>query len=339
MTRAAQLDRFLGWLAGTDSQQDVGTSARTFRRTHAWCWNVDPRIAVTGEIYDEIQLDGIYVTGGWCALIAIADGKVIGWQWCDYEKSAAWIALIEAFPPPRVVVIDGGSGLASALKQVWPDTAVQRCLVHVQRNVRSYLTTRPRTDAGKTLWALARTLTRIRTREQGAHWEVKLHDWHQVYGHLTRAKTYANATVVRPAWAPSTSAWWWTHDRLRKAYRLLERLVRQGVLFTYLGEDLQPYGISSTTNMIEGGINAQLRELLHRHRGMPTDHARRAIEWWCYLHSPRPAPPSSLIRPEHHKPAPTAIAIHDDPTPGDYGTTATAEEGLWARKGWAGRSN
>ncbi|WP_211340871.1 hypothetical protein [Xylanimonas allomyrinae] len=27
------------------------------------------------------------------------------------------------------------------------------------------------------------------------------------------------------------------------------------------------------------------------------------------------------------------------PLPGGYSTTATAEEGLWARKGWVGRSN
>lgn len=73
---------------------------------------------------------------------------------------------------------------------------------------------------------------------------------------------------------------------------------------------------------------------------MTSDHQRRAIEWYCYLHSTKPAPPSSLVRPEHYKPAPTAVAITDnDPTPGGYDTTATADEGLWARKGWAGRSH
>lgn len=32
-----------------------------FRKRHAWCWNVAPTIKITGEIYDEIQLDGTYL--------------------------------------------------------------------------------------------------------------------------------------------------------------------------------------------------------------------------------------------------------------------------------------
>ena len=65
---------------------------------------------------------------------------------------------------------DGGSGLLPAVAEAWPDTQVQRCLVHVQRNVRSYLTTRPRTEAGKALWGLAKKLTRIDTAEKAIAW-------------------------------------------------------------------------------------------------------------------------------------------------------------------------
>ncbi len=342
MTRAAQLDVFIAWLMGSSAQAQYGSSARTFRRTHAWCWNVDPVIGVTGEIYDEVQVDGTYLSGGWCLLLAInaTTGTVIAWQWCDTEKTAAWVALLERIPPPRVVVTDGGSGLASAIKVCWPHTLVQRCLVHVQRNVRREVTTRPRTDAGRALRAISLALTRIRTREQAAAWEVRLHEWHQVYGELINTKSYLRDTRLRPAWARSNATWWWAHDRLRRAYRLLERLTRQQVLFTYLRDDLDGLGINSTTNWIEGGRNAGIKDLLRRHRGMTSDHQRRAIEWYCYLRSTKPAPPSSLVRPEHCKPAPTAVVITDnDPTPGDYGTTATADEGLWARTGWAGRAH
>lgn len=331
---------FIAWLLGNDTQHDAGSSARTFRRTHAWCWNVDPHVPVTGEIYDEVQVDGTYLSGGWCLLLAIdgATGTVIAWQWCDTEKTAAWVALLERIPAPRVVVTDGGSGLASALKQIWPHTLVQRCLVHVQRNVRTYLTTRPRTDAGKALRAISLALTRIRTREQAAAWEVRLHEWHQVYADLINAKTHLRDARLRPSWARANSTWWWTHDRLRHAYRLLERLTRQGVLFTYLREDLDGLDISSTTNRIEGAANAGIKDLLRRHRGMTSDHQRRAAEWYCHLRSTKPAPPATLIRPEHYKPAPTTVIItDDDEVPGGYGTTATAEEGLWARTGWAGR--
>lgn len=101
-------------------------------------------------------------------------------------------------PPPRVVVTDGGSGLASALKQRWPHTQVQRRFVHAQRNVRTYLANRPRTEAGKALRALSLALARITTREQAAAWQVTLHDWHQVCGSTPRWRLRNSATQARP---------------------------------------------------------------------------------------------------------------------------------------------
>lgn len=342
VTRAAQLEGFLGWLMSPTTQRAHDSSARTFRRVHAWCWNVEPVIAITGEIYDQIQLDGTYLSGGWCLLVAIdgATGTVIAWQWCDTEKRAAWVALLERIPPPRVVVTDGGSGLASALRACWPDTLVQRCLVHVQRNICRDLTRQPRTDAGRTLRAITLALTRITTREEAAAWEVRLHQWHQIYTEMINTKTYLRQVGVRPSWARQGATWWWTHDRLRRAYRLLERLTRQGVLFTYLHPTLDGLDIASTTNRIEGGTNHPIKDLLRRHRGMSQAHRRRAVEWWCYQHSTLPAPPVTLIRPEHYTPTPaTPVETDDDGiTPDGYGTSTTAEDGLWARKGWAGHS-
>ncbi len=337
------MTRFVGWLTSTHTQDGAGTgSARSFRRRHAWCWNVEPVIGITGEIYDEVQLDGTYLAHGWCLLLAVdgTTGTVIALQWCDTEKTAAWTALLTRIPPPRVVVTDGGSGLASALKACWPATKIQRCLVHVQRNVRSYLTSRPRTDAGKTLRAISLTLTKITTREQAAAWQARLHAWHQVYGDLITQKTYLTDTRVRPAWAHANATWWWTHDRLRKAYRLLERLTRTGVLFTYLDPDLTDLNLSSTTNRIEGGANHPIKDLLRRHRGMTSDHQRRAVEWWCYLHSTKPQPPASLIRPEHWQPStPTTDVINEPIGPTGYDTATSPDEGLWARSGWAGHSH
>jgi hypothetical protein len=343
VSRRAEVTRFVGWLTSAHTQDDAGTgSARSFRRRHAWCWNIEPVIDITGEIYDEVQLDGTYLSGGWCLLLAIdgTTGTVIAWQWCDTEKTAAWTALLTRIPPPRVVVTDGGSGLASALKVCWPQTLVQRCLVHVQRNVHPYLTARPRTHAGRSLRAISLALTRISTRDQAAPWEVRLHEWHQAYAEMINAKTYLRDARTRPAWARANATWWWTHDRLRKAYRLLERLTRQQVLFTYLLEDLETLTISSTTNRIEGGRNAGIKDLLRRHRGMTTDHQRRATEWWCYLHSTKPKPPATFIRPEHwHPPTPTPTTLDEPAGPTGYDIATTADKGLWNRPGWAARTH
>jgi hypothetical protein len=162
VARRAELAGFVGWLLGRDPQAVLdGGTGRTFRHRHAWCWRVEPTVVVTGEVHDQVQLDGIYLRGGWCCLIASTPTGVVDWQWCDREKTVAWEALLGRVPPPGAVISDGGAGLAAALKKCWPETRVQRCLVHVQRNCRTYLTSHPRTAAGKALWGLARRLTRV----------------------------------------------------------------------------------------------------------------------------------------------------------------------------------
>lgn len=44
---------------------------------------------------------------------------------------------------------DGGVGILSALKEVYPDCIIQRCLVHIQRQIQTYLTQNPKSLAGK----------------------------------------------------------------------------------------------------------------------------------------------------------------------------------------------
>ncbi|CAH0176834.1 hypothetical protein SRABI83_01328 [Arthrobacter sp. Bi83] len=138
----------------------------------------------------------------------------------------------------------------------------------------------------------------------------------------------------------SNQSWWYTHDRLRKAYRLLERLSQAGTLFTYLEAEYAGLDIASTTNRIEGGTNAQLRLLLRAHRGTSEEHQKRAIEWYLYLHSEQPRPPTKLIQDRHYGPAKTKASAptERDPGPELYSTGLSPEEGLWHRTGWAGRT-
>jgi hypothetical protein len=202
---------------------------------------------------------------------------------------------------------------------------------------------RPRTDAGKSLRALSLALTRITDLDQAADWTGRLHSWHQVYAELINAKTYLKDTGIRPASAKPNATWWWTHERLRKAYKLLERLTRRGILFTYLDPKFKGLNISSTTNRIEGGANHPIKNLLRLHTGMTSDHQRRAAQWWCYLHSPDPRPAHELIAPAHYAPPPPPRPEPDKPIgPALYDTALTDKEGLWTRKtrkGWAGRTS
>ena len=74
---------------------------------------------------------------------------------------------------------------------------------------------------------------------------------------------------------------------------------------------------------------------------MTTDHARRAVEWHLNALTEFPKDPWELAREhlENPEPQPRPEPKHEPLGPETYGTGLTAEEGLWTRKGWAGRSN
>lgn len=346
LTARNQLASFITWLMGKLTQAEhAGGTGRTFHHQTQWCWNTHPYLNHTGEVFDEIQVDGIYLRRGWCLLIAIANGKVISWQWCNHEKAAAWTALLQHLPEPKVIVTDGGSGLMKALKNLWPEVKVQRCLVHIQRNVRTHLTLNPRLAAGKALRQLSLQLTRIRTQEEATAWMAAFAAWHTEHQDLLAERTYARDWAgPRPKGLRKTRTWWYTHDKLRKAYESMNRALRRGHLFTYLDHDLEGLGINATTNMIEGAINSGIREMIRNHRGMPIEHRRRACEWFCWTHADKSSRPTlpALIKAnkayEQEQAEAKQKAAEDPVGPELYGTTATAEEGLYSRAGWAGRT-
>lgn len=346
LTARNQLASFITWLMGKLTQAEhAGGTGRTFHHQTQWCWNTHPYLNHTGEVFDEIQVDGIYLRRGWRLLIAIANGKVISWQWCNHEKAAAWTALLQHLPEPKVIVTDGGSGLMKALKNLWPEVKVQRCLVHIQRNVRTHLTLNPRLAAGKALRQLSLQLTRIRTQEEATAWMAAFAAWHTEHQDLLAERTYARDWAgPRPKGLPKTRTWWYTHDKLRKAYESMNRALRRGHLFTYLDHDLEGLGINATTNMIEGAINSGIREMIRNHRGMPIEHRRRACEWFCWTHadkSSRPTLPALIKANKAYEQEQAEVkqkAAEDPVGPELYGTTATAEEGLYSRAGWAGRT-
>lgn len=227
----------------------------------------------------------------------------------------------------------------AALKAHWPTTRVQRCLVHLQRNIGKYVTTRSKTVAGKALWGLALKLTRVKTADDAAAWVKLLIEWESAFLPLTKERTYRRSAAEVPSWVRSSQQWWYTHQRLRSDYQVLSRVIDREHLFTFLGQGLHHLNAPSTTNGIEGSTNSSMRLLLLHHRGMSEEHQRRLVECWLYAHSENPDAARVLAQ---HKPKPAQEArpasTGPDPGPALYGNELTAEEGLWLRSGTAGNA-
>lgn len=179
---------------------------------------------------------------------------VIAWHRTKHETVHAYTQLLRKIADPLCVVFDGGQGALTAIKGCWPNAMTQRCLVHAQRVIRRYTTSRPRIDTGKAIYALALKLTRITTLDQARECTLRLHDFGQVFKTLLNEKT-----SVPKERRTLNNQWEWTHLRVCKAYNSLLHLSRNNWLFTYLQlppNALDPKRWGSTTTSLEGGINA-----------------------------------------------------------------------------------
>ncbi|SFG43177.1 MULE transposase domain-containing protein [Corynebacterium spheniscorum] len=136
------------------------TSRWTLDRRFAPFWLIDiPNPGDPHRVYDQIFIDGTYTATG-CLLIAASRDHVIAWHWAKRENAHAYTQLLKKIAEPLCVVLDGGQGASVAIKACWPNALIQRCLVHAQRVIRPYTTSRPRATAGKAIYALALKLTR-----------------------------------------------------------------------------------------------------------------------------------------------------------------------------------
>lgn len=344
ISRKAELDHFLTWLLDERKPEDLASSARTFRRKTRWCWRIEvPPPVPDGVVHDVVILDGTYFQS-WCLLIATDGRHVIDWQWCDREKKIAWQQILNRWPAPMMAVIDGGSGLHSALAETWPDTRIQRCYFHIFQVVRRHHTLKPRLEPGKEILALTRALMKVSTLDEAVAWLVEYQKWETRWDGLLRLRSYARNNALRPANVPMDRTWWYTHQSLRKTRSSMRKLIREDHLFTWLDPELQDRALTEgplarTTSSLEGGPNRALKELFRRHRGLPVEHARRAAEWKLDSLTSHPRDPWTLVRPEHYNPPPRQPSQpHDEPIGPTMGTNFSWEDGNGLQKGWGGRT-
>ena len=338
--RVQQFNEFLAYVTDTIPLRQLTSMPRTsWDRTHAWCWDTQPVWEQTGQIYDQLFIDGTYIGYNWCVLTAVSVEGIIAYQLCQRENKEAYQALLQRIPAPLIVTTDGGKGALAAIKACWPQTRIQRCLVHIQRNIRRVTTSRPKTIQHRVLYQLGLDLTRITTADQAIAWQKKLASFHDLYDPWLAERTYKDQvpTTAIPSFAHTNKRWWYTHHTTRSIVRALDRHVKDGVLFTFLDPDLvTEQQLASTTNRLEGGINAPLKAFLHAHHGLSEQHMLTAINYFLYSRSVDPEPLTSFINNTVTKPKLRTNQTSDGPAHIDNTINQQTpwEDGLTIRKGW-----
>lgn len=117
--------------------------------------------------------DGTYLTKKSCVigLIDKTTGKILN---ITYGKGETYMTCYQIFKElkdrfnlnPIAITIDGNSNVIKAVKTVWPDIIIQRCLVHIQRQGLAWLRRRPKTILACELRTIFLTVTKIKTYKE-----------------------------------------------------------------------------------------------------------------------------------------------------------------------------
>lgn len=155
----------------------------------------------------------------------------------------------------QAVVVDAKHGT----KEVFQGVIVQICHYHQQKIVQRYLTQHPKTLAAQDLKDIANSLT----RQDKTSFSAALQEWHTKWRTLLAERSYAE----------DGKHWWYTHKRLRSAYRSLK--TNLPYLFSY--QDYPELEIPNTNNSIEGCFS-KLKQLLNNHHGLKRQRRYKLIE-------------------------------------------------------------
>lgn len=101
---------------------------------------------------------------------------------------------------------DGWVGIISAMRAIYPHCILQRCLVHIQRQIRTNLTKHPKSEAGKEFLKLSNYTILSDPLIFPSLWET----WKQKH------QEYINEKSIKP------EGWWkYTHEKLRRTIHLV----------------------------------------------------------------------------------------------------------------------
>jgi transposase-like protein len=160
----------------------------------------------------------------------------------------------------KYIAMDGERSIMRAVKDVWPDAKIQRCLYHIQREGMRWLRTYPKTLAGQQLRRLLNNLSSIRTINDKEQFIANFKAWHKEnHQHI---KSLPSSTIA--------------FRDLKKTITLIINALSD--MFHFL--DMKH--IPSTTNLIEGFFS-RLKSDYRRHRGISEKHKISYLKWYCFF--------------------------------------------------------
>jgi len=178
-----------------------------------------------------------------------------------YKNVHAWFSkLNEEGLNPLYITMDGERSVIRAINEIWPKTKIQRCLYHIQREGMRWLRTYPKTQAGKDLRRLLKSLCCINSRDERDEFITSYVIW------LDQYKDFVLSLPRREV----------AFKDLRRTMALIYNALPD--MFYYLDDP----NIHKTTNTLES-FYSRLKADYRKHRGLTEKHKISYLKWYCYF--------------------------------------------------------
>ncbi len=252
-------------------QTEMQMSSRSISRLFKNYLTTAPQIPVKSKSNIHLLIDGTYLPNGLCLILYYDhDIRYVQlYRTSSQEKFREIYQDLKALKSLGVqvysVTCDGHKSILKAVAKAYPNAVIQRCVVHVKRQCKVYLSRKPKLQASKELLVISNQLTAVKTQQECSYWLLSLHNWYQLH----------RDTLLEESVNEQSGDYWKTHDRLHRAYTLLYQAIPN--LFCYLNDPEIP----ATTNRLESFFK-HLKEKLLLHSGLRLEAKRNFIKW--YLH-------------------------------------------------------
>jgi len=252
--------------------RDSGYSQSKIQRIFNQYLNSAPVIEIRSKTRVHLLIDGSYFPNGLC-LILYYDHNLRYVQLYRETNQEKYTEIKEDLQNLKKlgvdvysVTCDGHKAILKSIKKVFPNAIIQRCLVHIKRQVRNYLSSKPKLEQSASLLKLSNQITSIKSIEDSNIWLGAFFNWYKINHEFINQKTQSQ----------NTGRFWYTHKNLHAAFSLLENAIPN--MFNYLDDEQIP----NTTNRIENYFT-HLKDKLRIHRGLRFEAKKNFIKWYLYM--------------------------------------------------------
>lgn len=181
------------------------------------------------------------------------------WERYEYIKKDLEVLKNEFKYEIKWFVLDWSKQIIKAVEKVFPDAKIQRCLTHIHRQVRNYLSKNPKTKAWKDL----KKLITFNAFNNKKNFIKKFNLWEEKYSDFLNERTI------------NWNNYWYTHTKLRSAKSHIKNAISN--MFYYSQDE----NIKKSNNDLEW-LNWILDSHILRHKWLRIDRLISFISLWIY---------------------------------------------------------